>query len=296
MMVSVVLPSYNEEGAIGKVIEDVKATLDKTTWDYEIIVVNDASTDKTAEIAAEKGVRVINHLENKGSGASRKTGILASCGDYILFLDADNTYPARQIPLLLEHLPQYDQVIGARTSEKGSWKILRTPTKWAIKKLASILAGRKIPDLNSGMRVLKKDVLLKFLPLIPDGFSCVSTMTLAFLVNGFSVKFVPIDYYPRVGKSKFHPVKDTYNYILTVIRMIMYFNPLRIFFPASLTLLVFGVGKSFFNRYFGVGHMQLSDVVIILSALIIMAIGFLADLIAVLLKHTGGWSGKEKSE
>ncbi len=290
-MLSVVLPAYNEEGAIEKVIDDIKTTLDKTSWDYEIIVVNDASSDRTGELAAKKGAKVINHLENRGSGASRKTGILASQGDYVLFLDADNTYPAHQIPLLLEHLPYYDQVIGARTSEKGSLKILRTPAKWLIKKLASILAGKNIPDLNSGMRVLRKDILIKFLPLIPDGFSCVSTMTLSFLVNGYSVKFVPVDYYPRVGRSKFHPIKDTYNYILTVIRMIMYFNPLKIFFPASLFLLFLGVAKSFYDRYLGVGHMQLSDVVIILSAFIIMAIGFLADLISVLLKHTGGWRG-----
>lgn len=285
MVVSVILPAYNEEKAIGKVIDDVKKVLDSSSWEYEILVIDDASTDKTAEIAESKGVRVIKHLENRGSGASRKTGIRAAKGDYVLFLDADGTYPAHQIPLLLEYLPQYDQVIGARTSEQGTLKWLRAPAKWTIKKLASFLAGKKIPDLNSGMRVLRTEIINKFLYLIPDGFSCVSTMTLAFLVNGYSVKFVPIEYYKRVGKSKFHPIKDTYNYILTVIRMIMYFNPLKIFFPASLLLLLMGTTKSFYDRFFGVGHMQLSDVVIVLTALIIMAIGFLADIISVQMKR-----------
>ncbi len=284
-MISVILPAYNEEKIIGKVIDEINDVLRKTKYKFEIIVVDDASADKTAEIASQKRVRLLKHLENLGSGASRKTGILNAKGDYILFLDADGTYPAQQILDLLKYVPQYDQVIGARTSEKGTLKWLRAPAKWAIKKLASFLAGKKIPDLNSGMRVLKKDVIMKFLYLIPDGFSCVSTMTLAFLVNGYSVKFVPIEYYKRVGKSKFHPIKDTYNYILTVIRMIMYFNPLKIFFPISLILLLFGTVKSFYNRFFGVGHMQLSDVVIVLTALIIMAIGFLADIIAVQMKR-----------
>jgi glycosyltransferase involved in cell wall biosynthesis len=248
-------------------------------------VVDDASTDRTAEVAREAGAKVISHLENRGSGASRKTGIRHAEGDIIIFLDADGTYPAKSIPELIKHFPQYDQVIGARKVEMGTLKLLRKPAKWFIGKLASFLSGKKIPDLNSGMRAFKKDIMMKYLFLIPDGFSCVSTMTLVFLVNGYNVKFVPIDYYKRVGKSKFHPIKDTYNYILTVIRMITHFNPLKVFLPISLFLFIFGMAKGLYSRFYLVGRLQASDIIILTTSVIVASIGLLADLIASLLKR-----------
>lgn len=280
ILISIVLPVYNEEEAIKEVIEKIKEVMNKNNFNYEILVVDDASTDKTLEVVNDiKEVRVIKHSLNKGSGGSRKTGILHSKGDIIVMLDADGTYPAESIPELLKYFPEYDQVVGARTSEKGSLKFLRFPAKWIIRKLACFLSKTNIPDLNSGLRAFKRNVMLRFLYLIPDGFSCVTTMTLAFLCNGYQVKYVPIEYFKRIGKSKFHPVKDTYNYLLTVVRMITYFDPLKIFFPLSIILLLLGVVKSLIDLFFIVYMLQLSDIIIILASILLAAMGLLADLI-----------------
>jgi glycosyltransferase involved in cell wall biosynthesis len=277
--ISVVLPCYNEEDAIGLVIDDVKRVMDETEYEYELLVVDDASTDRTADIAEAKGGRLIRRAVNGGSGAARKTGIRHARGDIIVMLDADGTYAAADIPRMLSYFPQYDQVNGARTSEQGTLKLLRTPAKWFIRQLARDLTGVNIPDLNTGLKAFKREIMKKYLWAIPDGFSCVSTMTLAFLCNGYAVKWIPIEYHPRIGRSKFHPLKDTYNYILTVIRIVMYFDPLRVFLPLSLLLLVFGIIKTFVDLLFIVHKMQLSDIVIIMTAILVGVVGLLADLI-----------------
>ncbi|MDD5154971.1 MAG: glycosyltransferase family 2 protein [Candidatus Omnitrophica bacterium] len=278
--ISVILPAYNEEEAIGKVIDDVNSTMKQGGYDFEIIVVDDASVDRTAEIARSRGVMLLQHDINKGVGAARKTGILRCSGEIIVMLDSDGTYPAGSIPELLKYIPEYDQVIGARTSEQGALRMLRQPVKWVMFKLASFLAKQKIPDLNSGLRALKKDVLLKYLYLIPNGFSCVSTMTLSFLCNGRRIKYIPVDYYKRTGKSKFKIFGDTKDFLFTIIRIAMYFNPLRVLLLLSLLLFAIGGLKIAHSIIASPLHrMQESDAVILLSAVIILTCGLLADLI-----------------
>lgn len=278
LFISVVIPAFNEEEAIGRDIDAIKETMDNTNYEYEILVVDDGSSDKTADIVEDKGVRIIRHKINKGSGAARKTGIRAATGNIIVMTDADGTYPNHDIPRLLEFIPEYDQVIGARIEEKGTHRFLRTPAKFIIRKIGEFLVSKEIPDLNSGLRVFKKDIVSKYLYLIPDGFSCVSSITLTFLSNGYAVKFVPIEYYSRIGKSKFHPIKDTYNYLVTVIRIITYFNPIKFFTTLSVLLLILGVTKSIYD-FFDQGTFQESDIIILISALLIFCIGMLADLI-----------------
>jgi len=242
--------------------------------------VDDGSTDRTADIARAKGVKVIQHPINRGTGAARRTGILQARGEIIVMTDGDGTYPNQDIPHLLEYLPAFDQVVGARTGEQGSLPFLRAPAKWFIRNLACYLTGMNIPDLNSGLRAFKREVMLKFLYLIPDGFSCVSAMTLAFLCNGYTIKYVPIDYYKRIGRSKFHPINDTYNYLLTVIRMVMYFNPLKVFLPSSLVLFLLGAAKTICDNF--VNHrIRESDVIIVVVSIVIGMMGLLADLIVV---------------
>lgn len=278
--ISVIIPAYNEEEAIEKVLDDVTRVMKEHSYDFEIIVIDDASTDRTAEIARDKGVKLIKHTVNKGVGAARKTGILNSTGETIVMLDADGTYPAGSIPELLKYIPEYDQVIGCRNSEHGYLKVLRQPVKWIMFKLASFLVKQNIPDLNSGFRALKKEIILKYLYLIPNGFSCVSTMTLVFLCNDYNVKYIPIEYYKRIGKSKFRIFIDTRDFLFTIIRIIMYFNPLRIFIPLTFSLFVIGIIKTVYDVFFSsLGHMQGSDVVLLLSAVIIATFGLLADLI-----------------
>lgn len=278
--ISVIIPAYNEEKAIEKVLDDVTRVMKEHSYDFEIIVVDDASTDRTAEIARDKGVNLIKHTVNKGVGAARKTGILNSTGETIVMLDADGTYPAESIPELLKHIPEHDQVIGCRNSEHGYLKVLRQPVKWIMFKLASFLVKQNIPDLNSGFRALKKEIILKYLYLIPNGFSCVSTMTLAFLCNGYNVKYIPIEYYKRIGKSKFRIFVDTRDFLFTIIRIIMYFNPLRIFLSLSLLVFTLGITKTTYDVFFSyTRHIKTSDIAILISAFIILIFGLLADLI-----------------
>lgn len=279
MQVSIVIPAYNEMAAVAAVIDKINDVMRKVSYSYEIIVVDDCSTDETAKIAESKGAQAIRRLRRGGSGAARKTGIKSAKGRIIVMLDADGTYECADIPELLKYFPQYDQVIGARTSEQGTLKFLRAAVKKLMCAFAGYLVRANIPDLNSGLRAFKKDTMERFLWVIPDGFSCVSSMTLVFLSNGLLVKWVPTKYYPRIGRSKFNPIGDTYNLILTVTRMVMYFNPLRIFLPISAILFIIGIIKSLYDRFITVHMLQLSDIIIILSALLVGMLGLLADLI-----------------
>ncbi|MBI4549764.1 MAG: glycosyltransferase family 2 protein [Candidatus Omnitrophica bacterium] len=276
--VSIVLPAFNEEEAIGPVIDAVRSAMKGHPAAYEILVVDDRSSDRTAEIAEARQARVVRRKVQGGSGASRRTGILEAAGDIIVMLDADGSYEANDIPKLLEHFPEYDQVNGARTSEQGTLKLLRAPAKWFIRRLACYLTSTRIPDLNTGLKAFKKDIMKKYLWVLPDGFSCVTTMTLAFLANGYNVKYIPTAYHKRIGKSKFHPVKDTASYIQTVIRMVMYFKPLRVFIPLTAALLAFAVVKSVLSLVY-TSTLQESDIIIFMTAIMLGALGLIADLI-----------------
>ena len=276
--VSIVIPAFEEELAIGKVLDDIQRVMRATAYRYEILVVDDGSRDKTAVIARSRGARVHQHRQNLGSGTSRKTGIIHARGNIIVMIDGDDTYPADAIPGLLEFFPAYDQVVGARQSEKGTHRVLRTFAKEVIRRLASYLVGQSIPDLNSGLRAFKRDTMRRYLYLLPEGFSCVSTMSLAFHVNKHPVAYLPITYFERLGRSKFHPVKDTYQYLLTVIRVVTYFKPLHTFIPLSLFLMGFGLVKAIFDIIF-TGTIQESDIIAILTGVVVGAIGILADLI-----------------
>lgn len=276
--VSIIVPAFNEEKAIGADLDIILRTMGKADYAYEVIVVDDHSTDRTKEIAEAKGVRVISHPFNKGVGAARKTGIKNATGDIIVMTDADNTYPNGDIPRLLEHMDSYDMVVGARKTEEGTLKFLRRPTKAAIVKLASYVSGHRIEDLNSGFRCFSRDLALRFSNILPDGHSWVSTLTMAFLSNGCDVKYIPIDYYARTGESSFSIISDTRNTILFIFRTIMYFRPLKIFLPAGALLMLAGFVRTVYNAKV-LRDVKESDIMIIMTALIILSIGFLADLI-----------------
>lgn len=277
---SIILPAYNEENAIQSVISEVRKAMSMWPGTWEILVVDDASTDGTAKFAEEEGVKVVQRVENGGSGAARKTGTREARGALVAMLDVDGTYDASHLPELLSYFPAYDQVNGARTSEQGTVKVLRTPAKWVIRKLAEWISGKRIPDLNTGMKIFKRDVMLRYFWVIPDGFSCVTSMTLAFLCNGHPVKYVPINYRKRIGRSKFHPLKDTANYLFTIFRIIMYFRPLRVFLPLALGIGSVTVAKGTYDWYVSPKHtLQESDIVLAAVTLMVFVIGLLADLI-----------------
>ena len=283
--VSVVLPTYNEELAIERVLEEIVSVLENQPWTFEVLVVDDASTDTTvarAEAFAKQcwqcPVRVVERPVNGGAGAARKTGVRAAGGEIVVMLDADGTYPAESVLEMLKYFPAYDQVNGARTSEQGTWPWLRTPAKWVIRQLACYLTGVHIPDLNTGLKAFKREAMLPWLWVVPNGFSCVTTMTLAFLTNGYSVKYIPTPYRRRIGQSKFHPIKDTLAYLSTVIRIVLYFRPLKVFLPVSGLMIAAGLLKSMASFYW-TGSMQESDIVVLTAGFMTCMLGLLAEVI-----------------
>src|SRR5215208_3476226 len=279
--VSVVLPCYNERDHIELEVKRIRAALEEAGLGYELICVDDGSSDGTRELLQSiGGIRTILLPRNQGVGTARRIGTQQARGQVVVWTDADMTYPNDRIPELVAHLDDtYDQVVGARRTEAGSYKLARVPAKWAIRKLACWLTNTDIPDLNSGLRAFKRSVATPYLRLLPAGFSCVTTITLAFLSNGHPVKYVPIDYFKRAGRSKFHPASDAYNYIIQVLRMVMYFNPLRVLMPVGLTLLAATMAKLAFDLIVHNLRVTGSTVLVGLAAFNIMAIALLADLV-----------------
>jgi len=284
---SVVIPVFNESDGIAPTIESVKSVLSDMETDTEIIVVDDGSTDGTGKVLEGiPGIRVISVPENRGVGAARNTGILAAKYDRIAMLDGDGTYPAEPIPEFASLLDSYHMVVGARTGKRVARNILRAIPKWFILKLACYISGKSIPDLNSGLRAFRKSSVIPFFPILPQGHSWVSTITLAMLSNGLPVKYIPIDYYKRIGKSTFHPFIDTYNYILLIIKTIMYFNPLKVFFPSGIILLLLGIIRLLYNN-FRYNDIKESDVILIIASILILFQGLLADLVVARTKFNG---------
>ncbi len=285
--VSIILPCYNEQDHVADEVERICAAMDVSGYSYELLAFDDASTDETLarlhEVAPEYPHMQVTHFHrNGGSGTIRRIGTQRARGEIVVWTDADMTYPNDRIPelvLLLEKDSTIDQVVGARTSEQGTHKILRIPAKWFIRKLAERLTGSQIPDLNSGLRAFRREVSLPYLRLLPPGFSCVTTITIAFLSNQHDVRYVPIEYAKRAGTSKFKFVTDAYRYILQVLRMVMYFNPLKVLMPLALVLLGLGIAKGIYDVAAHPFRLADDTVLVFVTGLLIASLALLADLI-----------------
>jgi len=278
--VSVVLPVYNEAGHVRDEIDRIRSGLAASPYTFEIIVVDDGSSDGTHAVLGEiEDIRLIRFGQNRGSGSSRKVGTRAARGRVVVWTDADMTYPNDQIPLLVKALEGHDQVVGARTSERGSARALRVPAKWTIRKLAEYLTKTEIPDLNSGFRAFRRDVALQFLHLLPAGFSCVTTLTMTFLANGYAVGYMPIEYRERAGESKFHWWTDTKFYLLQVVRMILSYNPLRVFGPLSAGLFAVAAVKLGWDTIDKDFRLATNTLLVFFAAFQLFVIGLLADLV-----------------
>jgi polyisoprenyl-phosphate glycosyltransferase len=285
--VSIILPCYNEQEHVTTEVARICAAMDASGYSYELIAYDDASSDGTLTRLHEAAARfphlqIVHFDRNGGSGTVRRIGTQQARGEIVVWTDADMTYPNERIPELVQMLekdPALDQVVGARTTEEGTHKILRVPAKWFIRKLAEQLTNTKIPDLNSGLRAFRRQVALPYMRLLPPGFSCVTTITLAFLSNQHEVRYVPIEYAKRSGTSKFRFVADAYRYILQVLRMVMYFNPLKVLMPVALVLLGLGFAKGIYDTVVHPLHIATDTVLIFMSGLIIASLALLADLI-----------------
>lgn len=285
--VTVVLPVYNEKGHLRAEIDRIRAALEASPYSFEILVVDDGSDDGSGEeLRRIEGIRLMQFTQNRGSGSVRKAGTRAARGRVVVWTDADMTYPNEEIPMLVKELEGWDQVVGARTSEQGTVKLLRRPAKWLIRRLASYLVEKPIPDLNSGLRAFRASVARQYLHLLPPGFSCVTTITMAFLANGYSVKYVPIEYSPRAGESKFHWSRDTKRYLTQVIRLVLSYNPLRIFLPVGVLLTVVGLGKLGYDWATKDFRVATNTVIVLFAAFQVFAIGLLADLVVRLARPT----------
>ncbi|WP_284163833.1 glycosyltransferase family 2 protein [Frigidibacter sp. SD6-1] len=277
LSLSVVIPAYNEEGAVRQTIDDVRAEMDATGVPYEIIVIDDGSEDRTLEIARETGVVVDTNQVNTGYGASLKRGIRHARHDYVAIIDADGTYPARYLPEMLKMCRDQDMVVGDRGAAMKNVPWIRKPAKWVLNTFASFLAERKLNDLNSGLRVFRKSELVPFIPLLPQKFSFTTTITLCMSCNGKRMIYTPIQYGKRVGKSKIRPV-DFINFIILVLRMTVLFNPLRVFIPLGLGLMGVGAIKFFYDIW--MDNLSETTIFAFLSALIIWSLGLIADMIS----------------
>ncbi|MGZ6995682.1 MAG: glycosyltransferase family 2 protein [Acidimicrobiia bacterium] len=277
--VSVVLPVYNEKGHLRAEIDRIRTALEASPYTFEIIVIDDGSDDGSSEQLLEiDGIRLIQFSQNRGSGSARRAGSHAARGRVVVWTDTDMTYPNHEIPKLVKELDGYDQVVGARTSEQGTVKFARVPAKWLIRKLASYLVETNIPDLNSGLRAFRADVGRQYLNQLPAGFSCVTTLTMCFLGNGYSVKYVPIEYSERAGKSKFHWWKDTKRYLVQVVRMVLSYNPLKVFLPLAFLLLGIGAVKLGYDAIQYDLRVTTNTLLMLFAAFQLLAIGLLADL------------------
>ena len=278
-MVSLLIPAYNEEQSIIDTIENAKLLFKNLKIkDFEIIVINDGSTDKTKEYASKTGVKIITHPQNLGYGFSLKNGIKNAKFQTIIITDADQTYPLDEVPkLYTEYKKGFDMVVGKRVGYKES--IFKIILRKILKFVVEFAAGRRIPDINSGLRIFKKDTIKEYLPHLCETFSFTTSATLAYMMNGKFVSYVPINYGKRKGKSKVNLMRDSFKTIFYIMQTVTYYNPLKIFMLFSLVCVLFSLigflGSIFFNLNSGF----LLGIGGLLVALITISIGLLADLL-----------------
>lgn len=277
--VSVIIPVYNEAGSVAAVVDRVRKTLREARIAHEIVVVDDGSRDG-GPVVNGPGVRVVKHPYNLGYGAALKTGLAETDGEWVAILDGDGTYPPEELPRLLANLPDHAMAVGAR-ADRGGGGLLRRGAREFLRRLAQYLTGREIPDLNSGLRVFHRSEAVRFLPILPSGFSFTTTITIAMMSDHRPVCFLPISYGVRnAGQSKIRPFQDTLNFLSLVVRVVAYFDPLKVFIPIAASVFLLGVVEAgyFFYRE-GTPYFSKSTIMLLLASLLFLGVGLLADLI-----------------
>ena len=277
--VSIVIPAYNEEDTIASVLEEVCALLHEDNLINEIIVVDDGSVDNTAQAASKFPVKVVRHPYNKGYGAALKTGLRNTTNGYIFIMDSDGQHQATDIPKLLEHIETFDMVVGSREGYSNQdW--LRKPGKWLLSRVANYLSNMKIPDINSGFRLIRKSCVEEFMHILPNGFSFSTTISLAMIQGGYNVKYVPITVLKRSGgKSCVRNGRDGFATILLITRCISLFNPLKIYAPIAGAILFFSVLFAAYGLIF-YGSFPKTAIMTFVSGILVLLFGILSDQLA----------------
>jgi glycosyltransferase involved in cell wall biosynthesis len=280
---SVVIPAYNEARSIADVIQGLTR---QARW-HEVIVVDDGSTDDTGSRAEQAGARVLRHPYNKGNGAAVKTGLRGATGAFVLIVDADGQHQPQDTLKLVDLLDRYELVVGARsTDSQASWS--RQIGNALLNRIASYLTGRNIPDLTSGFRAARRECMLEFIHLFPNGFSTPTTSTMSFIRAGYSVRFEPVVAAQRRGSSKIRLGSDGARFVLILLKVITIFSPLRLFVPISGTL--FAVGAAYAAWTIATqSHVTNSSVLLILSSIVILLIGLVSEQIASLRSEGRRW-------
>jgi glycosyltransferase involved in cell wall biosynthesis len=271
---SIVIPAFNEAGAIGAVVRDLDAA---ARW-HEILVVDDGSTDQTGSEAVAAGARVIRHPYNKGNGAAVKTGIRQTTGAFVLIIDADGQHAPSDAARLVSHLGAYDLVVGARSGRSQATASRRFGNA-LLNGIASYLTEQGIPDLTSGFRAARRECLVEFLHLLPNGFSTPTTTTMAFIKAGYSVRFEPVDAARRQGVSKIRLGADGLQFFLILLKVITIFSPLRIFLPISVAAFVVGAAYAAWTIATQ-SHVTNSSVLLILLSVVIFLVGLISEQIS----------------
>jgi len=275
--VSIVIPVHNERGALAPLLDTLASTLGGRPVTYEYVVVDDGSTDGSCDIEPRQNVVVVRHDQNRGYCAALKTGIRSASHEWVLIIDSDGTYPVDRIEDLVREAETCDMAVGARIGPNVTHSITRRAAKWPIHRLADYLVGGRIPDLNSGLRVFRKELAVRYIRLLPDGFSFTTSITLAMMADGWRVRYLPIDYYERTGKSKVRPIHDAINYFTLVMRMILFFNPLKIFLPLSFAMFLGTSASLGYDLW--LRDMNERTLILMVGFVQVTLLGFLADLV-----------------
>jgi glycosyltransferase involved in cell wall biosynthesis len=278
-MISVVIPAYNEQSAIERTIGDVHKALAGGP-PFEIIVVDDGSSDDTGALAGKAGARVITHPHNVGYGRALKDGIAAATNDTIVIIDADGTYPAKEIPRITGELDRgFDLVVGARMgATHDSW--IKAPLRRLLKFLVEFTTGRRVPDVNSGLRAFRRSAIMPYFPQLCETFSFTTSMTLAYMLTGRFVVHLPIDYFERVGTTKVRLFRDALRTLQYIVQGIVYYNPVKMFLLLAAGALAVGALAAILYVIAGNGAAAFSiAVVAALTALVVFGLGLVADLL-----------------
>lgn len=280
-MISVVIPALNEQDEIGRTVTRVRDVLSAAgIGTYEVVIVDDGSRDETGVRAEQAGARVLRHPHNVGYGRSLKDGIRAARYDTIVINDADGTYPIDAIPALLTRFGEgYDMVVGARSGEHYRESLIKMPLRRLLRFIVEFTAGRSIPDINSGLRVFRRSTALEYFDHLCDTFSFTTSMTLAYMMTGKFVAYVPIEYNKRVGKSKVRLLRDSMKTLQYIVEAAIYYDPLKMFALMALIVLASSlvsfalalIAKLNVFFYVGVGG--------IISSVLVFSLGLLAVLL-----------------
>lgn len=280
--VSVIIPAYNEEESIAEVVKKVF----KHKEIFEVLVCDDGSSDNTANEAQKAGAKVLKHPYNIGNGAAVKNGLRHAKGKFVLLMDADLQHPPEEIANMIKYIDKYDMVIGSRTSSSSVSKF-RTFGNWILIKIAEFLAEHKIMDLTSGFRLINREKCIKFINLLPNKYSYPTTITLCFFNKGYTIKFLPLDSITKrkMGTSKINPFKDGLRFIFIIFRIVMLFNPLKIFLPISAFLFVIGIIQSIYTLFILDAGIKSASIISFVTCFMLIGFGMLAEQVSEIRKN-----------